>query len=323
VSTPTNRGGWTSWPPLALMLSLARRKALQRAVGAAILLVSFAALAAMIHQHWDELRSASWRFEPFRFVVAVLLQASTVAIATWLWADMSYQLGSDRDLRRDARVYAYSLLAKRLPGAFWHVVGRAAYYSDAGLGKRVGVLGSLIEAGLLVLTGVAMALLSIAPLRPYGPLIGVALMVVCPLLIKPVFGLLFRQQRAWIPPLSRLYLWTVVDAVAWGVGSTGVYLLFDAFYPLQPSALLSVTAAVTSSIVASSAVVIVPGGFGLREIGLTEMLSRGEVMPIGVAAPLAIAFRVTIATIEVAWAALVIALIRPRPSEAAEAADAA
>lgn len=281
--------------------------------------MSIGALAAVILQNLDELRSASWRFEPVRLVAAVLLQASTVGIATWLWADMSHQLGSTRDPRRDARVYAYSLLAKRLPGAFWHVVGRAAYYSDAGLGKRVGVLGSLIEAGLLVLTGVAMALVSFDALRPVGPMVGVALLLVCPPLIRPALRVVLRRPIAWMPPMRRLYLWTTIDAAAWLIGSTGVFLLFDAFYPLRPDAWPRVVAAVTSSIVASSAVVVVPGGFGLREIGLTELLGRGDVMPIGVAAPLAIAFRISIATIEVLWAAAVIALVRLRPTEAADA----
>jgi uncharacterized membrane protein YbhN (UPF0104 family) len=63
------------------------------------------------------------------------------------------------------------------------------------------------------------------------------------------------------------------------------------------------------SIVGSAAVVILPGGLGLRELGLTGFMS--QVIPAGVAAALAIAFRISIATIEVLFALGVILLARP------------
>jgi hypothetical protein len=48
----------------------------------------------------------------------------------------------------------------------WHVVARAAYYGEVVLGKRVGVVGAGIEAGLLVVTGVAVWMAAFAPLQP-------------------------------------------------------------------------------------------------------------------------------------------------------------
>ena len=65
---------------------------------------------------------------------------------------------------------------------------------------------------------------------------------------------------------------------------------------------------------ASAAVVILPGGLGVRELGLTALM--GEVIPPGVAAALAVAYRVAIATIEVLWSLGVILILRPRAAHA-------
>lgn len=301
---------------LAPLLALARRGRVQKTIAVAIFGVSIAGIALLIYQHRDQLSAAQWRLEPIRLIAGLIFQASTVAIATWLWMDMSAQLGAGWNPRRDSRVYAYSLMARRLPGAVWHVVGRAAYYREAGLGRRVGVVGSLIEAGLLVLTGTALAGIAFRELQPIGSVVGLLALAIGPLIVRPVVRLALRVPVEALPPVNRIYVWMLLDIAAWLLGCTGVFLQFDALYPLDPSAWRQVVAATTSSIVVSSAVVFLPGGLGLRELGLTGLLA--DVIPAGVAAALAVAFRISIAAVEVLWALLVIALVRPPAQDAAE-----
>jgi hypothetical protein len=296
-------------PLLDRLIAVARRPRVQRIVALLLFAVSVAGIAALIVQNLEQLRAAPWRLEPFRLAGGLFLQASTVAIACWLWADISHALGSSWDLQRDARVYAYSLVARRLPGAFWHVVGRAAYYRDAGLGTRVGVMGSAIEAGLLVLTGVAVGLATFEQIQPFGMVASLGLLVASPHLFRPLVRVLLQRAPDWLPPVRRIYLWVALDTVAWLFGCTGVFLQFDALYPLDSALWLHVVAGTTMSIVGSAAVVILPGGLGLRELGLTGFMS--QVIPAGVAAALAIAFRISIATIEVLFALGVILLARP------------
>jgi uncharacterized membrane protein YbhN (UPF0104 family) len=301
-------------PQLERWLVLARRRDVQRWVALVLLALAVGTLALLVARHWDELRSAPWRLEPYRLAVGLLLQASAIGIDALIWVDISHRLGATWDPRRDVRVYAYSLLARRLPGAVWHVVGRAAFYADAGLGRRVGVMGSAIEAGMLVLTGVAIALAFFPDLWPYGPIAGLLLLAVIPPIFRPAMRLLLRGPVDWLPPPARLYWWTLLYVVAWLVGCLGAFMQFDALYPLAPSLFPHLVWAATSSIVASAAVVIVPGGLGVRELGLTALM--GEVIPPGVAAALAVAYRIAIATIEVVWSLLVIAILRPRPASA-------
>jgi uncharacterized membrane protein YbhN (UPF0104 family) len=302
------RGG--AHPLVERGLALARRRELQRVVALGLLVLAVGTLALLVAQHWDELRNAPWRLEPVRLALGLTLQAAAIGLDALIWVDICHRLGATWDPRRDLRVYAFSLLARRLPGAVWHVVGRAAFYSEAGLGRRVGVMGSAIEAGLLVLTGVAIALASFPALRPLGAIAGLALLAVSPLIFRPAMRLLLRGPVEWLPPPGRLYWWILLYALAWLLGCLGAFLQFDALYPLDPSLFPHLVWAATSSIVASAAVVIVPGGLGVRELGLTALM--GEVIPPGVAAALAVAYRLAIATIEVLFSLGLILILRPR-----------
>jgi hypothetical protein len=299
-----------SHPLVERGLLLARRRDVQRAAALLVVTLSVGTLALLVAWHWDEIRGASWRLEPARLTVGLLLQAAAIGIDALIWVDISHRLGATWDPRRDVRVYAYSLLARRLPGAVWHVVGRAAFYADAGLGRRVGVAGSAIEVGLLVLTGVGIALLFFPEAWPFGAIVGALLLAVGPLFVRPGMRMLLRRPATWLPPASRIYLWVVLYVTSWLVGCVGAFLQFDALYPLDPWFFPRLVWAMTGSIVASAAVVVVPGGLGVREVGMTALM--GDDVPRGVAATLAVAHRVAIALIEVAWSLGVILLLRPR-----------
>jgi uncharacterized membrane protein YbhN (UPF0104 family) len=308
ASAADGRSGWI-FPVLDASLAVARRKPVQRALGAALLLFTAVALVVLVVSNLEQLRAAPWRLDAPRLVLGLLFQASTCLTATLLWMDISAQLGAGWNPRRDARVYAYSLIARRLPGALWHVLGRAAFYGEVGLGRRVGLMGSAIEAGLLVVTGVAVWLAAFEPVRPYGLVIGLVMLALTPPLFRPAMRILLRGGGEWLPPSGRLYAWLATDVAAWLLGCSGVYFMYDALYPLGDGAWLKVVAATSASIVASAAVVILPGGLGLRELGMTGLLS--DLIPTGVAAALAIAFRISILTIELLWAAGLILFVRP------------
>ena len=303
MASADRRIGWIM-PVLDASLALARRKPVQRIVGAALLLAAVATLGWLVLSNLEQLRAAEWRLEPGRLALGLLLQLSTCVLATVLWMDISAQLGAGWNPRRDARVYAYSLVARRLPGALWHVLGRAAYYGEVGLGKRVGVLGSAIEAGLLVVSGVAVWLAAFAEIQPIGIMVAAGLLAATPLLFRPAMRLAMRGGGEWLPPSGRIYLWLLIDVAAWLLGCTGVYFQYDALYPLGDGAWIQIVAATTASIVASAAVVFLPAGLGLRELGMTGLLAG--LMPTAVAASLAVGFRISILTIEILWALAVI-----------------
>jgi uncharacterized membrane protein YbhN (UPF0104 family) len=304
--------GYNGWLGAAteLLRQAGQRPVVRRAVVVALLAASSGTLAYLILTNLEALRAAPWRLEPVRLVAGLTLMASTVAIATLVWADLSGHLGAGWNLRRDARAYAYALAARRLPGSFWHVVGRAVLYGQEGLGRRVGLLGSALEAGLLIVTGAAL-FLALSPLpAPLGPTAAALLVLSAPLLFGRLLPIVAPGARRWLPPVGRLYRWMALDLASWLLGMTGVFLLFDALYPLDPSLWRGVVLATTGSILAASAVLVLPGGLGVRELTLVGLL--GDQVPPAVVAALALAFRVAMSIIEAVWALLVLMLVRPR-----------
>ena len=281
---------------------------MKRVLVVLLIAIPSAGIAWLIWQHFDELRAADWRFEPARLILGLLLQVSTIGIATLVWVELSHALGADKNPRRETRTYAYAILARRLPGAVWHVVGRASAYAEIGLGRRIGVGGSAIEAILLVVTGASIGMICLPIAQPWGAMIGVPL-----LLIGPAAGRWFacrvgKGRLTWLPKTRLLYRLTCFDCIAWLVGSTGVYLQIDSLYRLDPTMFPRIVAAATLSIVGSAIVVIVPGGLGLRELGFTTLLA--DIVPVGIAATLAIGLRVTVVMMELLWAAGVLAFVR-------------
>jgi uncharacterized membrane protein YbhN (UPF0104 family) len=312
VANARASAGYNGWLASAteLLRQAGQRTWVRRIVVAALLAASLGTLAYLVLANLEALRAAPWRLEPMRLGAGVTLMASTVAIATLVWADLSGHLGAGWDLRRDVRAYAYALAARRLPGSFWHVVGRAVLYGQEGLGRRVGLLGSALEAGLLIVTGAAV-LLALSPLPPpVGPVAAALLVLSAPLLFGRLLPIVAPGSLAWLPPISRLYRWMALDLASWLLGMTGVFLLFDALYPLDPGLWRSVVLATTGSILAASAVLVLPGGLGLRELTLVGLL--GDQIPPAVAAALALAFRVAMSIIEAVWALVVLLLVKPR-----------
>src|SRR5439155_24495295 len=100
---PAGRG---SHPLLRRLLSLARRRGVQRAAALLLLAIAVGALALLVARHWDELRTAPWRLEPLRLAIGLLLQATAIGIDALIWVDISHRLGATWNPRRDLRVYA-------------------------------------------------------------------------------------------------------------------------------------------------------------------------------------------------------------------------
>jgi uncharacterized membrane protein YbhN (UPF0104 family) len=299
------------------LAAMARLKWPRRVVGVGLFLVSAGVVVWLVVQNAGLLAATPWRWAPTSLAIGVLLQASTLAIGSYVWLDISRALGAPPDTRRDLRVYAYSLLAKRLPGSLWHVAGRAVYYRDVGFGRQVGIAGSLVEMGLLVLTGAALTAVTLREVRPWGVAIGIGVLLVGPYGLGRIALRLASTDGA--PGLSpgRIYWWAGLDAIAWLIGCAGVYFQFDAVFPMDPAVWERLVAATTASIVGSALVLVLPGGLGLRELGMAALLS-GD-MPVGVVAALAVALRIATAAIDVLWALAVIALVRSPRVEAVHA----
>ncbi len=291
------------------MRDIAARPDARRGATVASALAVVGVLLLIVGTSLEVLAAAPWHLDPGRLVIALAALSVPPLMAAFIWGDIVLALGGTGTRGRHARAHAQSLLARRLPGGLWYLAGRAAFYgADAG-GVRIAMTASAVEAGVILIVG-AIILVAVLPGNDIaGLLIGLAAVSIC-LSVAPRAA---RIVRAAAPlPRRRVALWLLCAAVSWGAGCAGVYLLYGALYPLPEDAFLPLSVAVLASVLIGGLVWILPGGLGLRELGLTALMASFIPPPIGIA--LAIAYRITTTTLDVLWAFLILRLTSGAPN---------
>jgi glycosyltransferase 2 family protein len=277
-------------------------------------------LGRLIAANRAELRGYEWRADLPLLAGSVVALTLVLAAGVWGWG---------RTLRRFEhppvrtgtlqRIWFLGNLARYVPGKVFQFVAVAQ------LGRAAGLSGAVLLTSLLVHTG--MALLGAAVLASWtlsgGLLAGVdprlagvavaagALLAVHPAFLDRMIGLVprllkretIRWRGRWIDGVELLGL-SVANWMLYGVA----YHLFVASVAQVPWALLPEMAGVNALSFLIGYASPLPGGAGLREVAMAELLR--PFLPDGVAAVLSIASRLWTIAAELVGGALALALVR-------------
>jgi hypothetical protein len=219
-------------------------------------------------------------------------------------------------LRVNARIFCYSSLPRRIPGAVWYIASRAHLYNKEGVARSVTMVGTLLETVLLIASGLLVYLMSLlfpVSAKSVGHLSpGTALLLLAPLLIvlhpavfNRLFGYLLRKFH-YTGELSltsrRNAVLVLIYSLAWILGGIDLYLLANAIHPVP----LEFLPAVIGAWAASGAISLVSSyliqGLGVAEVTLALLLSTFLPLPVSIA--ISIFFRILLTVSEVAWALL-------------------
>jgi hypothetical protein len=169
----------------------------------------------------------------------------------------------------DVVIYARFILMRRLPGGFWHWIGRTALYKDStNVSGRTIMIGNIIEWAMLTFVAAALAIIGIGKL---------------PLSIRLTLSAIFAsigvsiayswqaRARSNVKRLLESFLWILIYAAAWALGGMIFYEFYIAtggenFGRIQAIWLWSLTGG------SSQLVFFVPGGSGVRELILAWAL---------------------------------------------------
>jgi hypothetical protein len=170
---------------------------------------------------------------------------------------------------QDMEIYSRMLLTRRLPGGFWHWVGRAAMYSAATrVPTRVVVVANFLEWAMLILTGMGLYISGLPSLEPAIRVVGAAAVWVL------AVGLAVSWQPAAYPLRRRVaegLLWAGLYGTCWFLGGA-ILRQFVSAAGGDITSWIEATRvwALTGSI--SLFVSIVPAVFGVQEVTLTLLL---------------------------------------------------
>lgn len=291
-------------------------------------------LTATVTAHWDQLRTFRWEVRPWRLLASVLALGGVLAWGVWVWSrvvkhfvEVPVRLGSLQ------RIWFLSNLARYVPGKIFQFVAVAQLGRTAGLASPVLLTSLLVHTGASLLAAAVLGAWTVPfphLARPTSLLLAAATTTAAIALVHPaVLNMLLAL-------LQRLAKRSVVRwNASWGDGAAilwlGVFswMLYGAAYYLFVSAVANVPPALLPQMAGVNALSFVagylsplPGGAGLREIAMTELL-QSYVAP-GVAVVLAVASRLWTIAAELLGGAAVLLLVRGAPpaSPAAAAADA-
>jgi len=305
--------GWSRhrWARLALGLLV---------VGFPLLL-----LAGIIAGNWGQLTSYTWRLRPLPLVLSLALYVAGVGLGVLEWSLIMGRLAGVRSLRKNAKIYSYSTLAKHLPGIYWYVAGRMLLYDAEGVAKATTAAGAALELASTILSGLLVYMLSLPfclgnylaglPAIWRSGYLGLLIAILGVVLLRPslvstvlsrLARFLGRQEVSVTFGTRDTLTWLALHSLAWVVGGVVLYLLITA---LQPFPWMSLPATINMTAAAGLVGIVAfifPSGLGIREITLAYLLSF--YVPLPVAAILALLFRLWVVVGDLLWALLAVRL---------------
>ncbi|PZG24418.1 hypothetical protein C1I95_00445 [Micromonospora craterilacus] len=251
---------------------------------------------------------------------AVLANLAGLMLGRYAWqvllADTGPMTGATA-----ARIFFLGQLGKYLPGRVWGVL------THIELGRTAGVPGPrmasayLISLALTLLTGAGVGLLA-APAALGGQqawwiAVPLLLLVTCAavpaLVTAPVTAVSRRLRHPVQPPAARLVRRALALAtLSWLVSGLHLWALAVALGAPPMAAAAPAIGAFALATVAGSLALLVPDGWGVREV--TILAALAAVLPLGVAGAAAVASRVVCVLVEITTSLVVLAWARTRTS---------
>ena len=265
-------------------------------------------LGGMLWYYAPTLTTVEWHPNLGALGAAGGLYAVYLPLVAGAWGLILQELGATIPFREHLRIYCLTLVAGRIPGAPWHIAGRAVLYKAHGVGMAITGTAVALEMILVVVSGTITGLL-IWPKLPQdtqmqlywlAPVPVVCLALMHPALIRIVVDRFAHPEVPILVRYDRLLLLLLVYIVLWMMGGCVLYAVIVALYPLSLSELPWVIGAWSISGVAATIAFISPSSFGIKEIALSLLLTL--FVPAGLVVIIAILVRLLLTGIEYLWA---------------------
>jgi len=276
--------------------------------------VVFVVLGYAIWRDWDIIQAFEWRLNPLNLLLLAIFHTLSLSSSFAAWHLMIARLSGHGKLRVNMRIYSLSLLARRIPLPFWYVGSRVVLYQAENIPVTIVLTATTLELALLAVGGVICYLVFLPwflytqALPWYIPLalVGIAGLVI---LIRP--GLLIdlinaiqkiRKKTPVQIVVTRkdMLIWGLLYLAPWFLDGIGLYFTLTAFLPL-PNQVAYIISVSTVSMLVAMLTMLLPAGFGLKELTMGTLLSIW--MPLSAAIVLSLVYRLlqTIVETLLAW----------------------
>lgn len=261
----------------------------------------------------DTLIAFPWQFNWECLVVMVMMHSLALGTMFVPWHLMMRRLAGQEDWRNDLSIYSLSILARRIPTPLWYVGGRVYLYRKRQVPSAVVLSASGLEAGLIALSGLICYVLllpwyTFAQPWPWQIVVGAWVTMALLLAVRP--NLLIDLANLGLRLLdhpsidlsvarSSLLLWGTMYLGTWLLDGLGLYFAISVLLP-SPLPLADVVGVSTTYALVGLTALVLPGGFGLKELAMSALLSVWLPLSAGIA--ISVFYRLAQTLIEASWA---------------------
>jgi uncharacterized membrane protein YbhN (UPF0104 family) len=301
------------------------KPAWRRLLGALLVAATVWWLGRLIADNWAELRRFDWRVDAGLLAASVAAHVAVLAWGVWVWSRILRHFEHPPvRLGMLQRIWFLSNLARYVPGKVFQFIAVAQLSRAAGLSGAVLLTSMLVHTGMALLSAVVVAAWTLTDgivqgVDPLWPALAVtigAAFGVHPAFLNRLLSFIPRLLKkdvihwnaGWMDGLALLGL----SVVSWGFYGVA-YHLFVASLADVPWRLLPQMAGVNALSFFIGYASPLPGGAGLREISMTELLR--PYFSEGVAAVLSIAARLWTIAAELIGGSATALLVRTTEKE--------
>lgn len=295
----------------------------RRVAGALLVAATAWWLGRLIADNWTELRRFDWRADPALLAGSVAAHVAVLAFGVWVWSRVlrhfehpPVRLGTLQ------RIWFLSNLARYVPGKVFQFLAVAQLGRGAGLSGAVLLTAMLVHTGITLASAVVVAAWTLTggivrgvdPLWPALVVSAGALLAVHPAFLNRLLAIIprllkkdvIRWNARWVDGMALLAL-AIVNWLLYGAA----FHLFMASLADVPWRLMPQMAGVNALSFFLGYASPLPGGAGLREVSMAELLQ--PYLQNGVAAVMSLAARLWTIAAELLGGGLALLLVRRRP----------
>ena len=263
------------------------RKSWWRFAQAVILVVVLWFAGQRLWQQWANTNRADLHvtLDPARLIVASVIVLATYLLLIETWRAVLARYGAKLPLGAATRIWFVSNLGKYIPGKIWQIGAMTVFVGRFGIGPGTAGAAAIVITVANVAAGFAFVLAAAAPsLSAWGGsraallATGILLLMLAaaPLMGRAWTSLAHRLGRpalaVRVPPTASL-LALAGSAVAWALYGVAFRIFALAVLGAGDGRWLAWGAAYTLSYLVGYLTLIVPGGVGVREVTLTQILT--------------------------------------------------
>lgn len=275
-------------------------------LGVALFSIMVSYVVYNLYREGSALLAQLTHINPLGIGLSFVSYSGALALAILGWSAIASRVTNVRNLKRHVKVYCYANLARRIPGFFWYVLGRAHLYRDDGAGTVSVSAASVIEMVLIVLSGlISYALLNLGrwPTQwTWGLIVGIGLglAIIHPRLLQWILSKIKYANAVDCIRYRDVAIWLVVYIGVWVMGGLALFSVVWAIQPLKIAQVPGIVAVWSLSGAISTVVIFLPVGLGVREATLSLLLLPFIPAPLSVT--VALMMRVLITLYEIMWA---------------------